>query len=304
MMAAGIPNKPWIPVLAVIGVGLIGGSFAAALRQAGQVGEVLGVGRQTRSLERARELGLIDRAVSLQEAAAQADLIMIAVPVGATRATLEALAPHLGARTVVTDAGSTKQDVIAAARVALGERIAQFVPGHPIAGSEQNGPDAAQPDLYAARTVILTPIDENRSVDIEFVHRAWALCGARVRSMDAATHDTVLASVSHVPHLLAFAYMAQVAAAPNAALRLEIAGSGFRDFTRIAGGSPDMWRDIFLANRDAILGETAAVRGMLDALEHAVRSGDAAGLESMLQSVSHARRGWDEGAAAAVDTPE
>lgn len=287
----GGSSRPRVPVLAVVGVGLIGGSFAAALRRAGQVGEVWGVGRRTASLDEARELGLIDRAASLQEAA-RADLVLMAVPVGATRSTLDALAPHLGPHTVVTDAGSTKMDVIAAAREALGARIGQFVPGHPIAGSERSGPAAAFAELYHGRTVILTPLDENPPAAVELVRQAWTACGAELRTMRPSEHDTVLASVSHVPHLLAFAYMAQVLGAADARLRLDLAGSGFRDFTRIAGGSPDMWRDIFLANRDAMMRETAAVRRALDEFELTMRQGDAAGLQAMLETVSQARRTW------------
>ncbi|MBX6319466.1 prephenate dehydrogenase/arogenate dehydrogenase family protein [Pigmentiphaga sp.] len=294
-MSPAVPGdrspSPLLPVLAVVGVGLIGGSFAAALRRAGQVGEVWGVGRHESSLDDALKLGLVDRAVSIEQAA-RADLVFLAVPVGATGATLDALAPHLGERTVVTDAGSTKMDVIRAARASLGSRIGQFVPGHPIAGSERSGPSAAFPELYDGRTVILTPLPENPRPAVALVEQAWGYCGALVRIMSADEHDTVLASVSHVPHLLAFAYMAQVLAASDAALRLDLAGSGFRDFTRIAGGSPAMWRDIFLANRDAMIRETAAVRRALDEFEAAMLRNDGAALEAMLRDVSEARRSW------------
>jgi len=299
---AGESPRPLVPVLAVVGVGLIGGSFAAALRRIGQVGEIWGAGRRVATLDEACRLGLIDRAVSLQEAA-RADLVLMAVPVGATRPTLDALAPHLGPHTVVTDAGSTKMDVVGAAREALGARIGQFVPGHPIAGSERSGPAAAFAELYRGRTVILTPLDENPPAAVELVRQAWAACGAEIRTMRPDAHDTVLASVSHVPHLLAFAYMAQVLDAADARLRLDLAGSGFRDFTRIAGGSSDMWRDIFLANRDAMMRETAAVRRVLDEFEQTMRQGDAAGLQAMLETVSQARRAWRAGSDA-PDTNE
>lgn len=282
---------PLIPALAVVGVGLIGGSFAAALRQAGAVGEVLGVGRRAGSLEQARRLGLVDRIATLEEAA-RADLVLVAVPVGATEPTLRALAPHLGLHTIVTDAGSTKSDVVAAARRALGDRVGQFVPGHPIAGSEQSGPAAAFAELYRQRTVILTPLAENPAASVELVRQAWQACGALVRDMSAAEHDTVLASVSHVPHLLAFAFMGQVLSTPDAALRMDLAGSGFRDFTRIAGGSPEMWRDIFLANREAMLAETAAIRQELERLEQTMREGDGSALRERLAAISAARRCW------------
>jgi prephenate dehydrogenase len=295
------PGAPLVPVLVVVGVGLIGGSFAAALRQVGQVGKVIGVGRQVASLERARDLGLIDEFLPLDQAVAQADLVLLSVPVGATEATLAALLPHLPEHAVVTDVGSTKRDVVAAAQAAMGDRINQFVPGHPIAGSEQSGPDAAQTGLYQGRDVILTPLPQNTRADVEFVQLAWELCGAEVRLMTPALHDRALASVSHVPHLLAFAYMGQVIGAPDTALRLDLAGSGFRDFTRIAGGSPDMWRDIFLANHDVLLDEVAQVRGMLDMFERAIRHGDTEQLTVLLQAISSVRRNWGE--AHAADTP-
>ena len=248
---------PLIPVLAVVGVGLIGGSFAAALRRAGQVGRVLGVGRNAASLARAVELGLIDEAVSAEDAAARADLVLLSTPVGGLKNVLSRMLPHLGAATVVTDAGSTKAEVVDAAREALGERVGCFVPGHPIAGAERTGPEAADAKLYAGRTVILTPLAENCAASINQVRRAWQACGASVIDMDAGAHDRVLASVSHLPHLLSSVYMEQVATAADARTRLDLAGSGFRDFTRIAAGSPEMWRDIFLSNRDAMLAELA-----------------------------------------------
>ena len=255
---------PLIPVLAVVGVGLIGGSFAAALRQAGQVGRVLGVGRNAQSLARAVELGLIDEAVSAEDAAARADLVFLATPVGGLQDVLARMLPHLPDRVVLTDGGSTKAEVVDAARAALGPRIGQFVPGHPIAGAERTGPEAADPALYRGRCVILTPQPENSATAVALVRAAWQACGARVIDMAAEAHDRVLASVSHLPHLLSAVYMEQVATADDAATRLALAGSGFRDFTRIAAGSPEMWRDIFLSNRGAMLTEIAAVRAVLD----------------------------------------
>lgn len=279
-------------VLAVVGVGLIGGSFAAALRRKGKVARVLGVGRHRRSLQEAVELGIIDAAVSLEEAARQADVIMLAVPVGATQAVLEGMLPHLREDCLITDAGSTKVSVVEAARAALGERIAQFVPGHPIAGAEKTGPAAAMADLYDGRVVVLTPLDENPPEALLRITRLWEACGARVISMEPDTHDVVLASVSHVPHFLSSVFMWQVATADNSDLRLELAGSGFRDFTRIAAGSPEMWRDIFLANREAILSEIGEVRKALDRAEQALLAGDAAKLHDFLERAALARRFW------------
>lgn len=283
---------PLIPVLAVVGVGLIGGSFAAALRRAGQVGRVLGVGRNAASLARAVELGLIDEAVSAEDAAARADLVLLSTPVGGLKNVLARMLPHLGAATVLTDAGSTKVEVVEAARDALGERIGRFVPGHPIAGAERTGPDAADADLYERRTVILTPLAENADASIDLVRRAWQACGATVIDMDAQAHDRVLASVSHLPHLLSSVYMEQVATAADAKTRLDLAGSGFRDFTRIAAGSPEMWRDIFLSNRDAMLAELTEVRAVLDRAERAIAQGDDTALLALLDTAAQARRNW------------
>ncbi|CAB3937740.1 prephenate dehydrogenase [Achromobacter insolitus] len=283
---------PLIPVLAVVGVGLIGGSFAAALRRAGQVGRVLGVGRNAQSLARAIELGLIDEAASAEEAAARADLILLATPVGGLADALARMRAHLRPGTVLTDAGSTKLEVVAAARAALGDRVAQFVPGHPIAGAERTGPEAADAGLYRKRTVILTPLGENAPPSLDLVRRAWQACEADVIDMDADAHDRVLASVSHLPHLLSSVYMAQVAEAADAPTRLGLAGSGFRDFTRIAAGSPEMWRDIFLSNRDAMLAELADVRAVLDRAERAIADGDGAALLTLLDTAARARRGW------------
>lgn len=285
---------PLIPVLAVVGVGLIGGSFAAALRRAGQVGRVLGVGRSASSLARAVELGLIDEAVSAEDAAARADFVLLSTPVGGLKNVLSRMLPHLGAATVVTDAGSTKAEVVDAAREALGERVGCFVPGHPIAGAERTGPEAADANLYAGRTVILTPLAENSAASISLVRHAWQACGSSVIDMDAAAHDRVLASVSHLPHLLSSVYMEQVATAADARTRLDLAGSGFRDFTRIAAGSPEMWRDIFLSNRDAMLAELADVRAVLDRAERAIADGDDAALLALLDTAAQARRNWQK----------
>lgn len=285
---------PLIPVLAVVGVGLIGGSFAAALRRAGQVGRVLGVGRSASSLARAVELGLIDEAVSAEDAAARADLVLLSTPVGGLKNVLSRMLPHLGAATVVTDAGSTKAEVVDAAREALGERVGCFVPGHPIAGAERTGPEAADAKLYVGRTVILTPLVENSAASISLVRRAWQACGSSVIDMDAGAHDRVLASVSHLPHLLSSVYMEQVATAADARTRLDLAGSGFRDFTRIAAGSPEMWRDIFLSNRDAMLAELADVRAVLDRAERAIADGDDAALLALLDTAAQARRNWQK----------
>ncbi len=251
-----------IPVLnkiAIFGVGLIGGSFALALKKAGAVKEIVGVGRTTAVVERARELGIVDSvAVSVEQAITGADLILIAAPVAQTGAILAAIAPHLQAGTIVTDAGSTKSDVVAAARVALGAKISQFVPGHPIAGREQNGPDAAIDHLYIGKKVVLAPLPENAPADVARVAAVWERCGAIIHELTPEKHDRVFAAVSHLPHLLAYALVDELANKPHADLLFQYAASGFRDFTRIAGSSPEMWRDISLANQSALLEELDA----------------------------------------------
>lgn len=292
LAASNVRPAALVGVLAVVGVGLIGGSFAAALRRCGAVGRVLGAGRQASTLEQARRLGLIDEAVTLQQAAEQADLILLAAPVGATGRILEELAPHLRSHTIVTDAGSTKLDVVRAAYAALGEKAAQFIPGHPIAGAETTGPQAADADLYINRTVVLTPLPENAAEAKTLLTRVWERCGARVMTMDAQAHDVALASVSHVPHFLASVFMEQVAAAHDSSARMALAGTGFRDFTRIAAGSPEMWRDIFMANRDALLSELQEVKAALERAEQCVREGDGEGLHDFLERAALARRFW------------
>lgn len=284
-------EPPLIPVLAVVGVGLIGGSFAAALRQVGQVGQVLGVGRDAAALARACELRLIDRSCTLAEAA-RADVIMLATPVGAMPELLRELLPHLGADTVLTDGGSTKHDVVEAARGALGDEVARFVPGHPVAGSELSGPEAARPDLFLGRQVVLTPLVENPPELVQRVRQAWLACGAHVTEMSAEQHDDWLASVSHLPHLLAYAYIAHLAEAPDASERMRYAGSGFRDFSRIAAASPEMWRDILLANRTLIRRELDQVREQLLRFDRLLETEKAEELEALLAQAAELRRSW------------
>lgn len=283
-----------IDTVAVIGVGLIGGSFAAALKQAGAVGTVLGAGRRPETLQEAAKLGLIDEIVNYREAAQRADLIFVAAPVGAFEAIFKELAPSLGAKTIITDGGSTKQNVIEAARVGLKSRIGQFIPGHPMAGSHEKGPQAANPQLYAGRRVMLTPLVENHPLDVETVRAAWLACGANVVSIEPSQHDGVVAAISHLPHWVAALFMEYITHSDDAALKLQIAGSGFRDFTRVAQGSPEMWRDIFIANRSAMLAELQAMKAVFERAEHALRANDANWLEDMLDHASKARRDWQD----------
>lgn len=280
-----------IEKLAIVGTGLIGGSFALALKQAGAVGEVLGVGRSPARLTVARELGLIDRAVDWVDAA-QADCILLALPVGETEAALNKLAPHLKAGAIVTDAGSTKVNVVAAAHAALGARFADFVPGHPIAGSEQSGPGAARVDLYQNRKVVLTPQPETRPDAVTTVRTLWEAAGAQVETLEAGLHDRVFAAVSHLPHLAAFALVDELAQRPDSDTFFRFAASGFRDFTRIAGSSPEMWRDIALANRAAVLTELDAYLAALQALRQAVDAENSDALLTMFSRARNARENW------------
>jgi len=240
----------------IVGVGLIGGSFALALKEARAAKTIVGMGRSPEVMARALDLGIVDAVCdSPQEAMRGADLVLVAAPVAQTGKILSQLAPVLENGTVITDAGSTKNDVVAAARAALGERIAQFVPGHPIAGRETNGPDAAIAGLYRGKKTVLTPLPENPAQSVERVASAWRQCGAIIHQLSPEEHDKVFAAVSHLPHLLAYALVDDIAAKPHAGLLFQYAASGFRDFTRIAGSSPEMWRDISLANREALRGE-------------------------------------------------
>lgn len=279
--------------IAVFGVGLIGGSFALALKRESAVAEVVGVGRRRETLEQAQRLGLIDRiAGDVADAVSGADLILVAAPVAQTGALLSAMAPHLQPDTVITDAGSTKSDVAAAARAALGDKIAQFVPGHPIAGREQNGPDAALPDLYVGKKVILTPLPESRADLVERVASVWKRCGALIHQLSAQEHDAVFAAVSHLPHLLAYALIDDIAARPNAERLFQYAASGFRDFTRIAGSSPEMWRDIALANRPALLAELDSYLVQVTQMRDLLDKNDGAALEALFGRSQRARQSW------------
>lgn len=279
--------------LAVLGVGLIGGSVALALKRGGQVGRVVGYGRDRANLDQAMTLGIIDEIAASPEAAvAGADRVLLAMPVGAMAETLARIASHLAEHALVTDAGSTKQDVIAAARSGMGARIDRFVPGHPIAGAEKSGAAAARADLYAGRNVILAPLPENRAEDVDAIARLWRACGAQVVEMAAAVHDQVFAAVSHLPHLAAFALVDELAGRADAQTYFRHAGSGFRDFTRIAGSSPEMWRDIALANRTALVAELGAYIARLSAYRDALLAGDAGTLMQSFTRASVARSRW------------
>jgi prephenate dehydrogenase len=279
--------------LAVIGVGLIGGSFALALKRAGKVSHVVGVGRNPANLDLARRRGAIDSvAADAGAAASDADLVLLAAPVAQFAAIFAALAPKLRPGAVVTDAGSTKRDVVAAARAALGARIAQFVPGHPVAGAEQSGAGAASTELFRGRRVVLTPLPENPPSAVNQVQQAWEACGARITRLAPDEHDAVLAAVSHLPHLLAYALVHDIARRENAEQLFSYAAGGFRDFTRIASSHPEMWRDICMANRDRLLQELARYQSKLGAVQALLQAGEAAGLETLFAEARAAREQW------------
>ena len=286
-----------IDKLAVVGVGLIGGSCALALKRAGAVGTVVGIGRTAANLDDALRLGIIDRALRLDQAWSgelhDTDVVLVAAPVAQYPALFAAIVPAIGAQTVVTDAGSTKQDVIRAARATFGAALPRFVPAHPIAGTEHTGAAAAFASLFDGRNVVLAPLPETSRAATERVVSLWQTCGANVLTMDAARHDAVFAAVSHLPHVLAFALVAELAARPDATEYFDNAASGFRDFTRIAAGSPEMWRDIALANRDALLGEIDRYGAALERARGLVAAGDGEGLVALFRQASSARRAWE-----------
>ncbi len=279
--------------LAVCGVGLIGGSFALALREAGAVERIVGMGRSAAALERARELGVIDRvAVDWPSALQGTDFVLVAAPVGQMDGIFAAMAPHLQAGTVVTDAGSTKKDVIEAVYRHLDRHLGEAVPSHPIAGAEKSGVDAAFPTLYRGRKVVVTPLPENAPAAVERVRAAWGACGAVLEEMTPQEHDRVFAAVSHLPHLLAFGLVHDLAGRANSKQLFSFAASGFRDFTRIAGSHPEMWRDICMANRQALLGELDAYLAELAYLRALLMAGKGDDLEALFQTAREARNAW------------
>lgn len=279
--------------LVVIGVGLIGGSVAAALRRAGLVGHVTGVGRSAANMQRARELGVIDEiSTDIGSAVQAADTVILAVPVQQNDRVLAALAPALQAGALVTDAGSTKQDFVAAARRLAPAHLGSIVPGHPIAGAEHTGVDAASATLFQDKNVVLTPLTENRPEAIDRADALWQACGARVTRMSAGHHDRVFSAVSHLPHMLAYALVHMIANRPDATELFDFAASGFRDFTRIAGSSPEMWRDIAVANRDALVADLEAYQEEIAALTERLRAADGAALERMFEAARRARSEW------------
>ena len=279
--------------LVVIGTGLIGGSFALALKRARAVGHVTGVGRTQRNLADALKHKVIDEASrDAARAVRDADLVLIATPVGQMPAVMTEIAPHLSDRAVITDGGSTKRDVAACGRRFLGRHFPRFVPGHPVAGTEKSGALAAFPALFEQRNVILTPQPETRASATRLVRRAWEACGARVVRLDAAEHDAILAAVSHLPHVIAFALVNLLARQGNPGRLFGLSAGGLRDTVRIAGSSPEMWADICSANRDALLAILEDYENELEQVRAAIESGDTGELKRMFGQARRAREKW------------
>ncbi|KDB53236.1 prephenate dehydrogenase [Sphaerotilus natans] len=279
--------------LGVIGCGLMGGSFALALKRAGLVQRVVGYSKSPSTVERARRLGVIDIAAeSALLAVSGSDIVLISVPVAASDATFKAIRHMVEPGTLFMDVGSTKRDVVDVARRVLRERIGSFVPAHPIAGKEVAGVEHADAQLYQGKQVILTPLAQTDPVMVQKATDVWAAIGCQVLRMTPENHDAAFAAVSHLPHLLAFAYFNAVISQPAGREFLSLAGPGFRDFTRIAAGDPTVWRDILLANREEVLKQSQRLRHALDAFEVVMRSGNQEALEDLIRTASDGRSGW------------
>jgi prephenate dehydrogenase len=279
--------------VAVIGVGLIGGSFALALKQAGAAGHVVGVGRNPANLKLALERGVIDSTSSDAARAVEgADLVLVASPVGQFGKIFAAVGAALAPGAILTDAGSTKRDVVAAARKALKKKVAQFVPAHPIAGAEKSGAGAANAERFRGRRVVITPLEENAAASVEKLTQAWSSCGARCSQMAPEQHDALFAAVSHLPHVLAYALVHEFNGRANAAELFSFAAGGFRDFTRIASSHPEMWRDICVANADKIGAELASYTKKLAAMKKLLARRDGKALEKLFDEARDAREAW------------
>lgn len=279
--------------LGLIGCGLMGGSFALALKKARLVKRVVGYSKSPSTTEKARSMGVIDvEAPSALLAVSGADIVLVAVPVAATEATFKAMKHLITNQTLVMDVGSTKRDVVEAARRTLGPQLGTFVPAHPIAGKEQAGVEHADANLYQGKQVILTPIERTLTVHLQRAEQLWRALGCQVKQMSPEAHDSAYAAVSHLPHLLAFAYMNGLSEQRQLNEFLSLAGPGFRDFTRIAASDPKVWRDIFASNKDELLAQSRHFRHALLAIEHAVAMGKPDDVARLIELASQTRKGW------------
>jgi len=282
--------------LAVIGVGLIGGSLARALRAGGLVEEIVGCGRGRANLDEAVALGVIDRYThDIGDAVREADMVFLAVPLGAMREAFGAMRATLPPDALITDGGSAKGSVVADCRSAAPELLGRFVPGHPIAGNERNGVAASLADLYRDRRVILTPLPENDAAAVARVRAMWQACGARVMEMSVQHHDEVLAATSHLPHMLAFGLVDMLARMKENDEIFLYAAGGFRDFTRIASSNPVMWRDICIANREALSPMLAAFAEEMSELARSIGEADADHLLAIFERAKAARDRYVDG---------
>ena len=289
--------------LGLIGCGLMGGSFALALKRAKLVKRVVGYSKSPSTTERARQLGVIDVAApSALLAVSGSDLVLLAVPVAASEATFKAIRHGISSDTLVMDVGSTKGDVIEAARNGLQDQFAHFVPAHPIAGKEVSGIEHAEASLYTGRKVVLTPVKATLRSNVQRASQIWSGIGANVVTMTHEEHDSAFAAVSHLPHLLAFAYLNALIAQPQGDDFLRLAGPGFRDFSRIAASDPVMWRDVLLANREQVLLQSQAFRKALLDLEALITAGDAQALEHSIAAASKVRAAWQPNTDASQDS--
>ena len=284
--------------LGVIGCGLMGGSFALACKRAGLVKRVIGYSKSPSTTEKAKRLGVIDQvAESALLAVSGSDIVLIAVPVAATEATFKAIRHLIEPGVLIMDVGSTKREVVDAARRVLKEHVVSFVPAHPIAGKEVAGIGHADATLYNGRQVILTPLPQTSPELLQRATDCWAALGSQVLRMTPENHDAAFAAVSHLPHMLAYAYFNSVAKHPAGRDYLSLAGPGFRDFTRIAASDVAVWRDILMSNREEVLKQSQRFRHSLEAMELAMKSGNVEALEDMIRSASEARVGWQMNAA-------
>lgn len=279
--------------LGLIGCGLMGGSFALALKRAGLVKRVVGYSKSPSTTERARQMGVIDvEAPSALLAISGADIVLLAVPVSATEATFKAIKHLITPNTLVMDVGSTKRDVVDAARRILRDHVGCFVPAHPITGKEVSGVEHADVNLYHGKQVILTPIERTYTVQLQKAVDLWTALGCHVQKMSPQAHDAAYAAVSHLPHLVAFALMNGIANQPEGADYLALAGPGFRDFTRIAASDPKMWRDILIANREELLAQSKIFQHTLQSLERLIANSDGEALEKLIEQASDTRASW------------
>lgn len=287
-------NKVHGLTIAIIGVGLIGGSLALALKKKYPYYSILGIDHSIDTLQTSLEQRVIDLAMPLEQAVSQADILILCVPVGQTGMVLQACQPWLQAKTLITDVGSTKLSVINSARNILGKKISQFIPAHPIAGSEQHGIKAARANLFEHRKTILCPLVEHRPEDLQQIQSLWETIGAKCYLLSPEQHDAIFAAVSHLPHLLAYTYMAQIAHSDDMHIKLELAGSGFRDFTRIAGSSSEIWTDIFFSNHSALLREIDAWQLLLAKVKSMIEHNQTNSLQHVLNEAAHLRQTWHD----------